>query len=224
MTWENKVAAAKEAVVEAARLLASSGMLFRGSHANLSARLDERRFVMTRGGSVAALDVTGFAILDVDGTVLEGEMDPTNQEVIAMHAGLYRIRPAAGAVIHTHAPHLTTFAVAQEPVPLVYEPVLRFGITEPIPVVPWAPRGSERSVGGILETAETHPGVSAVLLANHGVLVWAEDPDRACHLLINLDEMAELALMARALGGAKPLPDRAVEAVRERMAAFGSRH
>lgn len=220
---EMSILAAKEAVVKAAHLLAKSGMLFRGSHANLSARVDERRFVMTRGGSVADLEASGLSLLDLDGNVLEGEMDATNKEVISMHAGIYRIRPSAGAVIHTHAPHVTAFAVAHEPLPLIYEPLLRLGFTEPVPVVPWAPRGSERSVGGILEAAEAHPGVSAVLMANHGVLVWGDNPGHAAQVLINLDEAAELAIMARALGGAKVLPERAVEEVRERMAAFGSR-
>jgi ribulose-5-phosphate 4-epimerase/fuculose-1-phosphate aldolase len=213
---------AKQAVVQAARLLASAGMLFRSSHANLSARVDEHRFVMTRGGSVADLSSADLALLDVNGTVLDGTMEPAQEEVVAMHAGVYRVRPDVGAVIHTHAPHVTAFAVAREPLPLVYEPLLRFGITEPVPVVPWAPRGSEQSVGGIVDAAR-RPGVLAVLLANHGVLVFARGPAETARLLVTLDEAAELALMAQALGGAKPLPTTAVEEVRARMAAFGSR-
>ncbi|MCL8208925.1 MAG: class II aldolase/adducin family protein [Actinomycetia bacterium] len=211
------------ALVAVGRQLEAKGLLFRGTHANLSARIGPDRFVMTRGGSVAHLDAADFAVVGVDERVLEGDMDPTMHEVVAMHAGIYRVRPEAGAVIHTHSPHLTAFALAHEPLPAVYEPLLRFGLAEPVPVVPWAPRGSERSVGGIVDVVRDHPDLSAVLLANHGVLVFQRDPASTAQLLATLDEAAELVLLARALGGAKPLPPEALDAVRARMTAFGSR-
>lgn len=214
---------AKEAVVRAAHQLAASGMLFRGAHANLSARYGADRFVMTRGGSIARLTADDLAILDLNGQILQGEMDPTMQEVIQMHAGIYRTRDTVGAVIHTHAPHVTAFAVAHKPIPLVYEPLLRFGVTEDVPVVPWAPRGSEKSVGAILDVVRTHPGLPAVMMANHGALVFHDHPETAAQLLATLDEAAELVLTAQAIGGAQALPDQAIAAVRERMLAFGSK-
>lgn len=218
------IASSKDAVVRASQLLASQGLLFRGEHANLSARIDHNQFVMTQGGFVAHLTTNDLAVLDLSGTVIEGDMDPTMQEVIQMHAGVYRTRSSVGAVIHTHSPHLTAFAVAHEEIPLVYEPLLRYGVTEPIPVIAWAPRGSDESVSAILKVVETRPGIPAVLMANHGALVFHEDPLSTARLLASLDEAAELIIMANALGGAQPLDSRAVQAVQERMHAFGSHH
>jgi len=214
---------ARQAIVLAAHQLGESGMLFRGNHANLSARIDGDRFIMTRGGSIAHLTADDLAILDLSGRILSGQMDPTMQEIIQMHAGVYRTRSSVGAVIHTHAPHITAFAVAHEPIPLVYEPLLRFGVSEAVPVVPWAPRGSEKSVSGILDIVAHHPGLPALMLANHGALVFHETPQSAAQLLATLDEAAELVILARALGGAKPLHPDAIHEVRERMQAFGSR-
>lgn len=218
---ENQV---RQQIVEAAHLLAQSGMLFRGEHANLSARLDDGHILMTRGGSVAHLNADDLAVLDLEGHLAHGEsMDPTLKEVIQMHTRVYKARASVGAVIHTHAPHMTVFAVAHEPIPLVYEPLLRFGVTEPIPVVPWAPRGSDKSVNAIIDVVTTHPGLPAVMMANHGALVFHQDPLTTARLLTTLDEAAELTIQARALGHAKELPQEAVDEVRDRMAAFGSR-
>ena len=215
----------RQNIVDAAHLLADSGMLFRGEHANLSARLNDTHIVMTRGGSIAHLSADNLAVLDLNGVLVRGDaMDPTMQEVIQMHTRVYQARSSVGAVIHTHAPHISVFAVAHQPIPLVYEPLLRFGVTEPIPVVPWAPRGSDASVGAIIDVIQNHPGLPAVMMANHGALVFYQDPISAARLLATLDEAAELSIQAIALGGAKELPEQAVGAVRERMAAFGSHH
>jgi len=215
----------RQQIIEAAHLLAESGMLFRGEHANLSAKLDENHIVMTRGGSVAHLTSNDLAVLDLSGHIANGEaMDPTMQEIIQMHTRVYRARASVGAVIHTHAPHITVFAVAHQSIPLVYEPLLRFGVTEDVPVVPWAPRGSDKSVNAIIEMVEKHPGLPAIMMANHGVLVFHQDPINTARLLATLDEAAELVLQAKAIGGAKTLSDAAVEEVRSRMTAFGSRH
>ena len=214
----------RQQVVDAARLLSESGMLFRGEHANLSARLDANHIVMTRGGSIAHLTPDDLTTVDIGGyTGPVSDMEPTMQEVIEMHTRVYQARASVGAVIHTHAPHMTVFALAHQSIPLVYEPALRFGVTEPIPVVPWAPRGSEASVGAIVDVVKRHPGLPAVLMANHGALVFHDDPLSTARLLATLDEAAELVIQAVALGGAKALPDAAVEAVKERMTAFGSR-
>jgi len=218
---ENQV---RQQIVDAAKLLAKTGMLFRGEHANLSARLDDHHILMTRGGLISNLKTDDLAIVDLTGHLQSGEaMDPTMQEVIQMHTRIYQSRASVGAVIHTHAPHMTVFAVAQVPIPLVYEPLLRFGVTEPIPVVPWAPRGSDKSVNSIVEVVRDHPGLPALMMANHGALVFYQDPLSTARLLASLDEAAELILQAQALGGAKVLDQTAVDEVRERMATFGSR-
>lgn len=222
MAWPD-VHSAKRELVKAAQHLAKTGMLFRGEHANLSARVDGDRVVITEGGSVANLTEDRLAVVDLHGKVLEGEIDPVNAEIIAMHTAVYRSRESVGGIVHAHAPHATVFAVAHQEIPVAYEPLLRFGITEPVPVVAWAPRGSDASVRGIVDVAEHRPGQSAVLLANHGVLAFTADPMQSARLLATLDEAAELIIQARQIGGERLLPEQAFDQVRGRMAEFGSR-
>lgn len=211
---------ATKELIEASVALRDAGLMFRGHHANLSARLGSDTMLMTRGGNVANLDADSFAVIRTDGTVLEGKVMPTQAEIIQMHAAVYRARASVGGIIHTHAPHATAFALAHEPIPVVYEPLMRFGVSEPTPVIPWAPRGSEASVQGIVEVAQSNLGVSAVLLANHGVLAFGNSPAETAQLLATLDEAAELILQARLIGGEKPLPDLAFQQIEERKREF----
>lgn len=205
--YTDDITQVKKEMIKAAKLLADKGLLYHGGHANLSTRIDKDRMVMTRGGDISHLDMDSFAIVDLAGTVIDGEMGSASAEVILMHTALYREKASVGAIIHTHSPNVTAFAVAGQPIPIAYEPLLRFGITEPIPVVPWAPRGSEESVNGILNIVKKSPELPAVILANHGLLAFSSNPKKTADLIFTLDEAAELIIKARQIGGEKELPD-----------------
>ena len=212
-----------EQIIKATNNLVRTGVMFKGYHANLSARLDEERILMTRGGDVSNLNEDSFVVVNLDGTVEDGEIDATNAEVISMHTSVYKERKSVGSVIHTHAPNATAFAIAHQPIPLAYEPLLRFDVTEPIPVIDWAPRGSKESVNRIVNMIQRHPGIPAVLLANHGVLAFSTDPLKTAQLLVTVDEAAEVVLKARQLGGEKVLPKEAFEQVQKRISEFAQK-
>ncbi|MER5637259.1 class II aldolase/adducin family protein [Kitasatospora sp. NPDC002227] len=204
-------------LVEAARQLFVAGVMSHSGHANLSVRLDTGRFLLSPGW-VRDLRPEQLATLSLEGEVLDGELRAAGAEIIAMHAAVYRARPQVGAVIHTHSPAATAFAVAHRPLPCRTEPMLRFGQAEEVPVVPWGPRGSDVSVRGVAEVLEQRPTTSAVLLANHGLLVFGPDAAAAALLVTAIEESAEAEIAAKALGGAVDFPDGALEAVRASMA------
>ncbi len=101
---------------------------------------------------------------------------------------------------------LLTSALAHQPLPCAYEALLRFGVTEDIPVADWAPRGSQESAANIVKQIEQHPTVPAVLLGNHGLLAFGHDALYAAMVIISMEEAAELTLAARTLGGEKRFP------------------
>jgi Class II Aldolase and Adducin N-terminal domain len=78
--------------------------------------------------------------------------------MVAVHTGVYRARPQAGAVIHTHSPWLLAFALAARPLPARYEPLPCLGQAEEVPVVPAG------SVSAIIELIGERSGTQAVLL------------------------------------------------------------
>jgi hypothetical protein len=119
--------AARQAVVEATQALFANGVMSHSGHANLSARVDDDKLLLTVQGQVRDLGPDRLALVGLDRTVLEGELDPANAEIVAMHAEVYRARPQVGGIIHTHSPHLLAFAMANRPLPCRYEALLRFG-------------------------------------------------------------------------------------------------
>jgi L-fuculose-phosphate aldolase len=213
----------RDQLIQAVHLLFQAGVMSHSGHGNMSARLPEAgRMLLLSTGRLMHLSAEQMAIVTFDGEVVEGSIDPTTREIIRMHAGVYYERPEAQAVMHTHSPHVTSFALAHTPLPCVYEAFLRFGITEEIPVAAWAPRGSRESVTYIVEQLRRHPTVPAVLLANHGLLAFDRDPLATARLIISMEEAAELVLAARGLGGAKTFPADALEQERKHMQQFAS--
>jgi L-ribulose-5-phosphate 4-epimerase len=206
-----------EQITEAVRQLFEAGVMSHSGHANLSVRLDDESFLLTPG-FVRGLRPSQVARVGQDGKVLSGRLQSSSAEIIAMHGVVYRARPQVGAVIHTHSPAATAFAVAHRPLPCRTEPLLRFGQAEPVPVVAWGPRGSNVSVRSIAEVLRQHPTTSAVLLANHGLMVFGTDPAAAAQLVTAIEESAEAELAAAAIGGAVDFPEGALEAVRASIA------
>ncbi|MFE2554137.1 class II aldolase/adducin family protein [Streptomyces sp. NPDC059355] len=208
-------------LVEASRRLFEAGVMSHSGHANLSVRLDAERFMLTPG-FVRGLRAEDLATVSLDGQVLEGELQSVSTEIIAMHSAVYRARPQVGSVIHTHSPSATAFAVAHRPLPCRTEPMLRFGQAEDVPVVPWGPRGSDVSVRGVVDALTHSPTTAAVLLANHGLLVFGPDPADTAHLVVAIEESAEAELAAAAIGGAVDFPEGALETVRASIARVAS--
>lgn len=204
-------------LVGTAEYLFAAGVMSHSGHANLSSRLPDSRFLLTPG-FVRGLRADQVATVGFDGRVHAGPMVSASTEIVNMHSVVYRLRLDVGAVLHTHSPAATAFAIAHQPLPCRTEPMLRFGQAEDVPVVPWGPRGSDVSVRGIAEVLDQRPTTSAVLLANHGLLVFGPDPRQAADLLIAIEESAEAELAARVLGGGVDFPAGALNAVRASMA------
>jgi len=209
-------------MIAAARLLFSAGVMSHSGHANMSVRLPDapERLLMTAHGQVRDLAAEQLAVVTLSGEVIEGDVDASNREIIAMHAAVYRERPEVRAVIHTHSPHVTSFALAHQPLPCRYEALLRFGVADDIPVAAWGPRGSEESIRAIRETLQSHPSVPAMLLANHGLLAFGKDIGATAQLIVAMEEAAEMTLDAVPVGGAQPFPEGALEQVRAQVARF----
>ena len=215
--------ALREQLVQAAHLLFQAAVMSHSGHGNMSARLPgTEHMLLTSGGTIDYLKPEQLTIVTFDGEIVEGTLAPVTREIVGMHSCVYRERPDVGAVIHTHSPQVTSFALAHEPLPCAYEALLRFGVTTDIPVAAWGPRGSQESVDYIVRQLRLVPATPAVLLANHGLLAFGRDPLAAAFLIIAMEEAAELTLNARVLSGEKPFPAGALEKERRHMQQFGS--
>ncbi len=210
------IGAIKNNIVDAVGSIFASSAISASGHANVSARHGDN-IIITATGNVHNLNEESFVVVDFNGKVLEGVLEDSNAEILDMHTQLYKARAEVGAIVHTHAPNLTAFALAHKSLGVHYEPLIRYGQAVDIPVVPWAPRGTKESVDGIINTIGTTEALYAVLLANHGVLVFGPDINFVSTFLIVLEEAARVELESIALGGAKDFPPKALERVQKGM-------
>src|ERR1700691_4994113 len=95
-----------------------------------------------------------------------------------------------------------------------------FGLAAGVPVSEYGPRGSEQAVAGI--RAAIIPGVPAVLLANHGVLVFHRTPELAILVGGIVEEAAQAGINAGSLGGAVEIPEELRDAALQRAMLFES--
>jgi L-fuculose-phosphate aldolase len=188
------------AVLDAAARVVAGGAISGNGHGNVSLRVPgAEEMYYTSAPSLKGLGPDGIVRVALDGTLLEGNLPPIQGAVVAMHTAMYRDRPDVGCVVHTHSPYATAFAVASRPIACWIEALAMFGLADGVPVAAYGPRGSEQAVANI--RAAVRPGVPAVLLANHGVLVFHRTPDLAVLVSGVVEEAAQAAINAMALGG-----------------------
>ena len=137
-----------------------------------------------------------------------------------MHTSRYRASDEVGCVLHTHSPFATAFAVARRPIDCWIEALAMFGLADGVPVTGYAPRGSTEAIAAI--DAVVRPGVPAVLLANHGVLVFHRSPELAILAGGVVEEAAQAALNASLLGGPVPIEQDMRAAALQRAMTFAA--
>jgi L-fuculose-phosphate aldolase len=206
-------------LVETAGRVVASGAISANGHGNVSLRAagaDEMYF--TSAPSLRGLGSEGVVRVGLDGALREGTLPPIQAAVVAMHTAIYEDQAGVGCVLHTHSPYATAFAVANQPIDCWIEAMAMFGLPRGVPVAAYGPRGSDQAVANI--RAAILPGAPALLLANHGVLVFHRDPDLAIMVGGVVEEAAQAAINALAIGGPVVIPDEMRAAALQRAMAF----
>ncbi len=206
-------------VVEVANRVVASGAISANGHGNVSLRVpgaDEMYF--TAAPSLRNHPASAVVRIGLDGTLREGDLPPIQGAVVAMHTAMYADQPDVGCVLHTHSPYATAYAVANRPIGCWIEALAMFGLPSGVPVAAYGPRGSDEAVANI--RAAVTPGVPAVLLANHGVLVFHRTPDLAILIGGVVEEAAQASINAAGIGGPVEIPDELRAAALQRAMAF----
>jgi L-fuculose-phosphate aldolase len=209
-------------VVDIARRVVASGAISANGHGNVSVRVPgAEEMYFTAGPSLRDHPVSAVVRVGLDGTLQEGDLPPIQGAVVAMHTAMYADHPQVGCVLHTHSPYATAYAVARRPIGCWVEALAMFGLPGGVPVAGYGPRGSDQAVANI--RAAVTPGVPAVLLANHGVLVFHRTPELAILIGGVVEEAAQAGLNAAGLGGPAEIEPELRAAALQRAMAFGSR-
>ena len=209
-------------VVDIAARVVASGAISANGHGNVSVRVPgAEEMYFTAGPSLRGHSASAVVRVGLDGTLLEGQLPPIQGAVVAMHTAMYADHPDVGCVLHTHSPYATAYAVARRPIGCWVEALAMFGLAAGVPVAGYGPRGSSQAVAGI--RAAITPGVPAVLLANHGVLVFHRTPELAILVGGVIEEAAQAGINAASLGGPVEIPAELRAAALQRAMTFDGR-
>jgi ribulose-5-phosphate 4-epimerase/fuculose-1-phosphate aldolase len=185
---ERSILAASEGIAKLGASIFARG-LTPGRTGNLSCRIEDEIVVTPTGVSLGSLDPCQLAIIDLEGRPIRGGR-PSKEAV--MHAALYRARPTAQGVVHLHSTHAVAVSCLADIDERSALPPLTAYFA--MPVVPYFAPGDPSLSIAVEEMARKH---HAMLLANHGSLVVADDLLSAADAAEEIEETARLWLLLR---------------------------
>jgi L-fuculose-phosphate aldolase len=183
---------------------------------NVSVRDGEGRYLATpTATSKAAVRADHLVVVDDGGNKVGGRAKPFGE--IGLHLTVYQNRRDVNAVVHAHPPTATGFAVAGVALDEAFMAEAVVSLGPGVPTVPFAAPGPD----ACRALADYTRGYDAVLLGGHGVMTWGPDLETAYLRLELVEHLAKIALVARQLGGARPLPKAVLPKLLEARAKAG---
>ncbi len=208
----------RQALLDAAQTLASKGLNV-ASAGNLSVRLPTGLLITCSGFAAERAGIEHLVQLDAQGRPepeARTQRQPSSEW--RFHAAIYQRFPAAGAVIHTHAPFATALACQRLRIPAFHYMIARFGGND-VRCAEYATFGTQALSAHVLSALQ---GRRACLLANHGMLVHGADLAQALQLSLELEALCAQYWHVLQLGAPILLSDAEMAEVHARFADYGS--
>src|SRR5947209_5264564 len=171
-----------------------------GNEGNHSFRIAPNKFLCTPTGvSKGFLKPDDICTVDGDGKQLAGRMKRTSE--FLMHAAIYKARPDVNAVIHSHPPHATAFAIAGVELPTCIHPEAEVFLG-PVKTAKYVTPGDKRLGESILPFVKDS---NTVLMGNHGAVCFHADLEICYYQLEIVDAYARILLLTKQLGNVNTL-------------------
>lgn len=168
-----------------------------GSSANMSFLHDGKIYITRSGSCFGRLCAEDFSVMELSGVHLSGAK-PSKE--YPLHLAVYRHKPDAGAVIHTHGEYavLWSFVPAEDETDAVppHTPYLAMKLGT-VGLIPYEKPGSAELFAAFEARADQSDGY---LLRQHGVVVPGKDLMDSFYCLEELEESAKIAWKLRAAG------------------------
>lgn len=171
-----------------------------GSGGNVSMLVEGEDAVVVTPSSLKYSDMTldDICAVGLDRKRIEGSRDPSVET--PMHIAVYKNRRDVNAVIHSHPPFASVFAVLNEPIPPLFDEVV-VSIGNAIEVVPYGLSGTQDLLNNV--AAKLPNRCHCYILQNHGALCIGKNLDKALLYLELLEKVA--GIYYRALSTGKPV-------------------
>jgi L-fuculose-phosphate aldolase len=189
----------REDIVELGRRLWARGFVA-SNDGNISVRLEGDRILTTPTGvSKGFMTPDMMVVTDLAGRKISGERNASSE--LKMHLAVYELRPEARAVVHSHPPLATGFAVAG--IALDKAVLAEVNCTlGSIPSADYATPSTDELPAAVAKYIKAHDGM---LLASHGALTVGSDLFNAYYKMETIEHFAQISLVARTLGGERVL-------------------
>ncbi|PTY07624.1 class II aldolase family protein [Opitutaceae bacterium EW11] len=135
-----------------------------------------------------------MALIDLNGKQLAGTRKRTSEAMT--HLGIMKRQPAAKACVHAHPPHATAFAIANVSIPSCLIPEAEVFLGK-IGVAQYQTPGTPENADEVGRLGVDH---QAILMQNHGVIVWGKDVEDAYWKMENIDAYCRTVAIAAGLG------------------------
>lgn len=193
-------------------LQAYTEQLVAGTSGNVSVYDHEREIMAITPSNMnyGVMKSEDIVLMKVDGTIVEGEHKPSSEW--RMHAGIYAKRSDVNAIIHTHSPYATSFAVLHRSIPEILVEMLPF-LGGDIPLSQFGMPGTDELA---INAEAVLKNRNACLLMNHGVLVIGKNLDQAYVRAQYVEDAARIYHYACELGEPKKLDENILDAMREK--------
>jgi len=187
-----------------------------GNEGNHSYRLSENRILSTPTGiSKGNLKPDDICTVDMEGKQCGGKLKRTSE--ILLHLAIYQARPDIRAVVHSHPPHATAFAVAGVDLPTCIHPEAEVFLGA-VKTAKYVTPGDKRLGESILPFVKDS---NTILLQNHGTVTFDKDLDGAYYKLEIVDAYARILLLAKQIGSIRPLDANEMKELLELKQRFG---
>jgi len=171
-----------------------------GNEGNHSTRIGEDRVLCTPTGvSKGFLDPDDLCVVDMEGNQVEPNPKGRRRtSEILVHLAIYKKRPDVKAVIHSHPPHATAFAVANIPLPEGIHPEAEVFLGR-VPVARYALPSTQALPDSL--TPLIGPDTNTLIMCNHGSVSFSPKGLIDCHYLLEiLDAYCRILLLCTQLG------------------------
>ncbi|GAA4077063.1 class II aldolase/adducin family protein [Nonomuraea soli] len=197
----------RDTLVEYGRRAVELGLVL-GTSGNLSVRSGDLVAVTPAGVALDRLEPEMCPIVDIDGHLVEGELQPSSET--PMHLAIYRTT-FAQAVCHTHSTFATVVATTQSSLPPVHYNALQLG--GEVLVADYACYGTDELAANVKAAME---GKSAALMANHGGVTVGATMEQAFEANRLLEWLCEVYVRGLSIGKPTVLTQDQLAAVVER--------
>jgi L-fuculose-phosphate aldolase len=182
------------AVVRTAQGLDAAGFCPSKS-GNVSIRHGAGMLITPSGLPYAAMQADDIVEIDLEGRRTGGSERKASSEW-PFHAAIYKARPDAAAIVHTHSPYATALSCARRGIPAFHYMIALAGGSD-IRCAPYATFGTQALADNAVTALE---GRRAVLLANHGVIAIGQTLEGAQILAGEVENLARQYLALKAAG------------------------